>query len=170
PAWVVAAQGAHFEDAIERYVLNPRVGWPTFPVEKQVCTQAMALAAGLPARLSLSATALELSNRKDAAGERLMNQPSKPRRAHKDENPNHTYWFEDRKRLDRLYEYCRQDVEVERELFTRLPQLSASEQALWVLSSRINMRGFHVDRAFAQAARKIAEAAALEIDAELTEI
>src|SRR5262245_36317767 len=130
----------------------------------------MALAVGLPARLSTVAIALELSNRKDAVGERLMHQTSKPRRPHKDENPDGIYWFEDRKRLDRLYEYCRQDVEVERELFNRLPPLSASEQAPWELNCRINMRGFHVHRAFAQAARKIAEAAAPEIDAEIAEI
>jgi DNA polymerase len=170
PNWIVCAHGAHFEDAIERYVLHPRIGWPTFPVEKQVCTQAMALAVGLPARLGLAAIALELGNRKDAAGERLMLQTSKPRRPHKDEDPTKVYWFEDAGRLQRLNEYCRQDVEVERELFTRLPPLSASEQARWELSSRINTRGFHVDRALAQAARKIAEAAAPEIDAEITEI
>src|SRR5215475_14584697 len=155
PNWIVCAHGAHFEDAIERYVLHPRVGWPTFPVEKQVCTQAMALAVGLPARLSLAAIALELSNRKDAAGERLMHQTSKPRRPHKDEDPTKVYWFEDEGRLQRLKEYSRQDVEVERELFHRLPPLSATEQAVWELSCQINMRGFHVHRAFAQAARKI---------------
>jgi DNA polymerase bacteriophage-type len=170
PAWAVAAHGAHFEDAIERHVLHPRFNWPTFPVQRQVCTQAMALAVGLPARLSLAAIALELSNRKDAAGERLMHQISKPRRARKDEDPLQVYWFEDQERLNRLHEYCRQDVEVKRELYNRLPPLSASEQSLWELSSRINTRGFHVDRAFAQAARKIAEAAIPEIDAELTEI
>src|SRR6516165_6980419 len=74
------------------------------------------------------------------------------------------------RRLDRLHAYCKQDVEVERELYRRLPTLSASEQALWELSSRINQRGFYVDRAFAEAARKIAEAAAPEIDAEIAEI
>jgi DNA polymerase len=125
---------------------------------------------GVAGPLSLAAIALELSNRKDAAGERLMHQTSKPRRPHKDEDSTKVYWFEDAGRLQRLNEYCRQDVEVERELFTRLPPLSASERALWELSSRINTRGFHVDRAFAQAARKIAEAAAPEIDAEITEI
>jgi DNA polymerase bacteriophage-type len=170
PNWVVCAHGAHFEDAIERHVLHPRIGWPTFPVERQVCTQAMALAVGLPARLSLAAIALELSNQKDAAGERLMHQTSKPRRPHKDEKPDGIYWFEDQERLDRLYEYCRQDVEVERELYSRLPPLSASEQSLWELSTRINQRGFHIARTRAEAARKIAEAAAPEIDAEITEI
>ena len=99
-----------------------------------------------------------------------MHQMSKPRRPHKGEDPNGTYWYEDQERLDRLYDYCKQDVEVERELFERLPPLSPSEQALWVLSSQINERGFYVDRVFAEAARRIAQAAAPEIDAELAEL
>ena len=124
----------------------------------------------MPARLSAAADALELANRKDAAGERLMHQMSKPRRARQDEDPAGTYWFDDPERLQRLYAYCRQDVEVERELYDRLPPLSPAEQALWVLSSQINERGFHVDRQFAEAARRIAQAAAPEIDAELAEL
>ena len=170
PAWIVCAHGAHFEDAIEHHVLHPRFGWPVFPVEKQRCTQAMALALGLPARLSTAANALELGNRKDAAGERLMHQTSKPRRAHKDEDPRQVYWFDDDDRLQRLYEYCQQDVETERELYNRLLPLSASEQILWELSRRINQRGFYIDRGFAQAARVIAEAAAPEIDTEISEL
>jgi DNA polymerase len=170
PAWIVCAHGPHFEDAIERYVLHPRFGWPVFPIEQQRCTQAMALAMGLPARLSAAAIALELSNRKDAAGERLMHQTSKPRRPHKDENPDGIYWFEDQERLDRLYAYCKQDIEIERELYTRLPPLSPVEQAIWELSTKINARGFYVDRSFAEAARKIAEAAAPEIEQEIAEI
>ena len=66
--------------------------------------------------------------------------------------------------------YCKQDVEVERELYTRLSPLPSDEQAIWVLSSKINDRGFCVDRKFAEAARRIAQAAAPEIDAELAEI
>jgi DNA polymerase bacteriophage-type len=170
PSWVVCAHGAHFEDAIERHVLQSRFRWPVFPIEKQRCAQALCLAHGLPARLRAAADALELSNRKDAAGERLMHQTSKPRRAHKDEDPRQVYWFDDDSRLQRLYAYCRQDVKVERELFNRLPPLSPAEQAIWELSNNINTRGFCVDRAFAEAARKITEAAAPEIDAEIAEL
>src|SRR5215469_1002558 len=170
PAWIVCAHGAHFEDAIERHVLHPRFGWPVFPVEKQRCTQAMALAVGLPARLSTAAIALELGNRKDAAGERLMHQTSKPRRPHKDENPNGIYWFDDQERLDRLFSYCAQDVRVERELYNRLPSLLPTKQAIWQLNYQINVRGFHIDRAFAEAARQIAQAAEPEIDQEIQEI
>ena len=48
--------------------------------------------------------------------------------------------------------------------------MSSSEQQLWELSSRINERGFCVDRKFAEAARRIAQAVAPEIDQELAEI
>ena len=87
PSWIVVAHNDAFETAIEQHVLAPRFGWPLVPLERHRCTMAMALAAGLPARLSAVADALELSNRKDAAGERLMHQTRKPRRARKDEDP-----------------------------------------------------------------------------------
>jgi DNA polymerase len=170
PNWLVVAHGDHFETAIEQYVLSVHHGWPLIPIERHRCTQSQCLALGLPARLSAAADALELVSRKDAAGERLMHQTSKPRRAHKDEDPDGVYWFEDEDRLQRLYEYCRQDVRAEQELFYSLPPLSETEQAIWTLSHTINTRGFCVDRAFAEAARKIAEAAAPEIDAEIAEL
>ena len=44
------------------------------------------------------------------------------------------------------------------------------ERAVWELSAKINMRGFHVDRQFAEAARRIARVAASKIDAELAEL
>jgi DNA polymerase bacteriophage-type len=166
--WIVAAHNDAFETAIEKAIMAPRYRWPEIPIERHRCTQAMCLALGLPARLSAAADALELANRKDAAGERLMHQTSKPRRPHKDENPEGIYWFEDQDRLDRLYTYCGQDVEVERELFNRLPSLSPTEQTIWQLSYQINARGFCVDRAFAEAAWKIAEQAAPEIDQEIS--
>ena len=170
PLWVVAAHNDAFEAAVEQHILVPRFDWPQLPLERHRCTMAAALAAGLPARLSTAADALELSNRKDAAGERLMHQTSKPRRPRQSEDPAGVYWFDDDDRLRRLYDYCRQDVEVERELFNRVPPLSESEQLLWELSCRINARGFCVDRKFAEAARQIAQAAAPEIDLELAEI
>jgi DNA polymerase bacteriophage-type len=170
PNCIVVAHNDAFETAIERDLLAPRHGWPLIPIERHRCTMAMALACGLPARLSAVADALELSNRKDAAGERLMHQTSKPRRARQDEDPLKIHWFEDQERLNRLYDYCRQDCEVERELYRRLPPLSPREQVLWELNHTINTRGFHVDRAFAAAARRIAQAAAPEINAEIATI
>jgi DNA polymerase len=130
----------------------------------------MCLVAGLPAKLSTVADVLELLNRKDAAGERLMHQVSKPRRARKGEDPGQVYWFDDPDRLARLGSHCVQDTETERELYNRLPPMSGAELRLWTLSNRINRRGFHVDRVLVLAAREIVKAAAPEIDAELAEI
>src|SRR5262249_53982700 len=76
----------------------------------------------------------------------------------------------DEERLQRLYAYCKQDVEVERELYDQLPPLPATEQALWQLNCVINERGFRVDRGLAEPARRIAQAAAPKIDAELARI
>jgi DNA polymerase bacteriophage-type len=168
--WGVVAHGDHFESAIERQIMASRFGFPEIPAERHICTMAMAAALGLPARLSAAADALEVANRKDAVGERVMQQLSKPRRARQDEDPNRIYWFEDDDRLRRLYAYSKQDVETTRELYRRLRLLSPGEQVVWLLSCKINQRGFFVDRNFAEAARRIAQAAGSEIDTELSQI
>ena len=152
------------------HILGPQFGFPLVPLERHRCTMAAALAVGLPARLDKVADALELANRKDKAGERLMHQLSKPRRPRKDEDPSGTYWDDDPEKLARWGAYGKQDVEVEREISRLVPTLSPTERATWLLSSAINERGFCVDRVFAEAARKIAQAAAPEINAELAEI
>jgi len=112
PSWIVCAHNDAFEAAIEHHIMVPRHGWPEIPSAQHRCTMAAASALGLPARLSMAAAALELANRKDVAGERLMLQMSKPRRARQGENPSQVHWFDDDDdRLRRLYDYCRQDVE-----------------------------------------------------------
>jgi DNA polymerase len=141
PNWVGAAHNSSFEMMIEKLLLAPRYGWPTIPLERQRCTLAMASALALPGRLEKLGDVLELSRRKDVAGHRLMLQMSKPRRPHKDEDPNRIYWFDDQERLQRLYAYCMADVEVERELYSHLPSLSPSELAVWALDVQINARG-----------------------------
>ena len=170
PNWIAVAHNAAFEMAIEQYLLAPRFDWPQIPIERQRCTMAGALALSLPAKLETLAHALELRHQKDAVGHRLMLMMARPRKARKDEDPTRTYWFEDPDRLGRLYEYCEQDVKAERELFGRLQPLSPAELALWTLDATINQRGFRIDRELAEAARKVAQAAAPEIDAELAEV
>ena len=146
--WIIHAFNANFELTIWHHILAPRHGWPEPKLDRWRCTQAMALALSLPAKLENVAHALELRHQKDAVGHRLMLMMARPRKAHKDEDPTRTYWFEDPDRLGRLYEYCEQDVKAERELFGRCQPLSPSEQALWTLDATINQRGFpHRSRA-----------------------
>jgi DNA polymerase len=168
PDWEVCAHNAQFEIALEHFILTRRHGFPKFPLSRQRCTMAKALACSLPPKLELAAGALELVHQKDKAGQRLMLMMAKPRRPRKDEDPQALLWFEDEERQQRLYTYSKQDTEVERELDQCLPPLSAEELVLWQLDLRINARGFYVDRKLAEAARSVAQAAAPELDAELT--
>ena len=168
--WCVAAHNDPYESVVEQHILHPRYGFPLIPLERHICTQTAALALGLPAKLGRLADALELANRKDAAGEKLMLQMARPRKRRKDEVGEGLVYFDDPERRARLGKYCCQDVEVERELHNLLRALTSSEHGLWTMNSGVNDRGFHVDRSFAEAARKIAQAAAPEIDAELAKI
>jgi DNA polymerase bacteriophage-type len=170
PNWIVVAHNASFEIAIEELLLGSRYGWPLISLERQRCTLAMASALALPGKLEKLADVLELSRRKDVAGHRLMLAMSKPRRARKSENADAVHWFDDHERLQRLYAYCMADVEVERELFAHLQPLSPSEQTIWCLDACINSRGFYLDQQLTVAAKKLAAAAAPEIDTELAEV
>jgi DNA polymerase len=171
PNWIAVAHNAAFEIAIEQLLLAPRFSWPApIPIERQRCTLAMASALALPGKLKKLADVLELSRRKDVAGHRLMLAMSKPRRARKGENPDQIHWFDGHERRQRLYAYCMADVEVERELYAHLQPLLPSEQMIWMLDAQINARGFYLDQKLAAAAKKLAAAAAPEIDTELTEL
>ena len=81
PDRIVCAHNDAFETAIEHHIMVPRHGWSEIPSAQHRCTMAAASALGLPARLGMAAASLELANRKDVAGERLMHQTSKPRTA-----------------------------------------------------------------------------------------
>jgi DNA polymerase len=170
-SWLLCSHNAQFELAILQKILRPRHGWPRIRLAQLRCTMAMGLAAALPGKLELVAEALELLNQKDKTGQRLMLMMAKPRKARKDEDPDGgPYWFDDQDRLQRLYEYCQQDVEVERELYLQLQPLIPQELKLWQLDCIINARGFYFDRTLAQAARRIAQALGPEINADLAEI
>jgi DNA polymerase len=166
PDWLACAHNAQFEIAVERLIMQRRFGWPRISLRQHRCTMAMGLALALPGKLELVAEALELIQQKDRAGQRLMLMMAKPRKPHKDETPG-LYWFEDEARLQRLYDYCKQDVEVERELYHQLQLLDPAELKLWQLDCVINARGFYFDRTLAEAARKIAQAIGPELNAEL---
>jgi DNA polymerase bacteriophage-type len=168
--YLLCSHNALFEIALLRRILQPRHGWPRIPLARFRCTMAMGLALALPGKLESAAEALELLNQKDRAGHRLMLMMAKPRRPRQGEDPDKVYWFDDEDRLQRLYEYCQQDVEVERELHTQLQPLDQQELQIWRLDCIINARGFHFDHDLALAARNIAQALGPEINAELAQL
>lgn len=172
--WPFHSHNASFERTLWTHVLGPRYGWPEIPLEAWRCSMAAALALSLPASLQHLGPALGLDVTKDMEGKRLMLTMARPRKARKKEllppDANGHYWFDDAARRQRLYDYCKQDVETERAAEKRLLPLSPSEQFLWRLDQRINDRGVFVDHPLAQAALKIVQEATADLNRELRDL
>lgn len=163
----VLAHNVAFELAIWNEIMVPRYGWPPLKPEQCECTMALAYAMSLPGALDNAAAALGIQHRKDAAGHRLMLQLARPREV----KPDGTIlWWDDSERLARLYAYCKQDVEVERELHKRLLPLSPAERRLWLLDYRINQRGIQVDVPAIQQAIKVVNAEAERLNNEIRQV
>lgn len=138
----VVAHNAAFELAIWNEIMVKRYGWPELKPEQCECTMAMSYAMALPGALERAAAAVGITQQKDMAGHRVMMQMCRP----KVNLQNGSYtWHDDPDKLERLYAYCKQDVEVERELHKRLVPLSAKEKRIWLLDQKINRRGIQVD-------------------------
>lgn len=144
----VIAHNAPFELAIWNNICVPRYGWPILKPEQVVCTMAMAYAMSLPGALDNAAAAVGLDVQKDQVGRRLMLQMCRPREIKKHDSATGyeaIIWWDDPDKLEKLYVYCKQDVEVERQLYQRLVPLSQKEWRIWQLDYRINNRGVQVD-------------------------
>jgi DNA polymerase len=165
------AWNAAFERIIWRDLFVPRFGFPKVPDDQWVCTMVEAAALGLPMGLGPAAQVLGLGDDgKDADGHKLMMQMAKPRRPRKGEDPDGVYWFDDEDRRQRLYEYCRQDVRVERAIAAKLRRLSDMEREVYLLDQRINDRGVYVDVPLVLAARDLVSVAMDFANEELAEV
>ena len=148
-----SAWNTQFERLIWKHVLVPRYGWPELGVGQWRCTQAEAMAFGLPASLEDAAKALGLVVQKDTKGKNLMLRMSRPRR--RDENG--TTWWDDPERVDGLKDYCCQDLKVERSIAEKIPRLPEQERQVWLLDQRINDRGICLDQNLVKASLAVVE-------------
>lgn len=132
---VFEAHNAFFERAIWTNIMVARYGWPEIPEDKWRCSAALAASKGLPRKLEYVAQVLKLKNQKDPRGQKLILKTNGLKRKVLDGND-----FKD------LCDYCKQDVEVEREISQRLGSLSPQELKVWQLDQKINLRGIYFDR------------------------
>lgn len=109
------------------------------------CTMARAMRMGLPGGLGNLTEVLGFGDAgKDAEGNRLMKQISKPRPtwSKKQTGP---VWFEDAERLARIALYCARDVTATKRVDAILPELEPEERAIWLHVHDMNCRGIPVD-------------------------
>lgn len=164
---LVEAHNKFFEHVIWKNIGVARLGWPEIPEAQWRCSLAKASAHALPKKLEKAAAALQLSQTKDMGGHRLMQKLSKPRKPTK-HNP--AVWHERPEELERLFEYCRQDVRTERELSRALRELSPLELEVWRLDQQINLRGVRIDRALCEKAIALGAEAEAAMHAELAAV
>lgn len=137
---IVVGHNVTFEWNIWNKVCVPKHGWPLLPIDICHCTMAMANYSGLMSSLENAAINAGLNHKKDTAGSKAMLATCRPdKRGHFIDEDSHPEIFQT------LYNYCKQDVEVERELYKRLRKLPDQEYQAWIVDREINERGFFVD-------------------------
>ena len=161
------AWNAQFERIIWREIMVKRYGFPPIRDEQWVDTAAEAAALALPRSLDQAARVLGLDVEKDMAGRRLMLQMAKPRKIR---GSDELVWWDDEERRLKLYEYCRQDVRVERAVKERLKPLSPMEREVYLLDQRINDRGVRIDLPLVNAAQELVTIVTEQGNAELEQI
>jgi DNA polymerase len=158
----VVAHNASFELLIWNHVATKKYNWPPLKPEQTICTMATAYAMALPGSLEKASAATGIAQQKDLAGQRVMRSLSSPKE-------DGTFWqpSEDPEKFAKLYEYCKQDVEVERELYKRLMPLSKQENKVWLIDHTINQRGIAIDVEAAKAAIEMVELEKKRLDQEM---
>ncbi len=123
---------SHFTDRIKA-ALKP---------SQWICTASLARACALPGSMEKAVDALSLPMKKNMDGRRLVLKWCKPKRpSKKDPSIRHT----DPDELQKIVEYCEDDIHATIGLFLRLPELTATERKVWCLDQKINLHGFSVD-------------------------
>lgn len=138
---LIYAWNAQFERLIWWYVLGPDLGLPEPKLEQFRCAAARARAHGLPGALKDAARLLNRPLQKQASGQRLIKLYCVPKH-------NPVIPPED---LALFIEYCRRDVDVERNITSVLRDLDPSEWEDYYVNERINDRGVPVDVKVAEA-------------------
>jgi DNA polymerase len=150
----VVAHNASFEFELWNEVLAKRHGWPRLTIEQMDCTMARAYAMALPGSLDGTAAALGVAQQKDQKGKNIMLVLCRPRMTMPD---GAIAWHTDPDKIERLHDYCKQDVRAECAIDERLMPLSAYERRVWTADHAINSRGVYVDAVLAERAMAIAE-------------
>lgn len=138
----VVAHKAAFERTVLSGAPGWRAGWPSIDLEQIECTMSRCAAIAIPQSLDFAPEILGLSVRKDREGHALMLRMARPRKV--DDDGTITWWDEP-ERLERLSNYCAQDVLTECAIDERVPPLSERERQVWELDQRINDRGVRLD-------------------------
>jgi DNA polymerase len=132
----IQAWNAMFEYAIWNCVCVPKYGWPPLKLEQCIDTMAIAAANNIPQSLGDASIFMDASHQKDTRGRYLIQKLCKPHKGVFNNDPD---------LMCEMFEYCAQDVRTEMAIGSVLRPLTPSEQEVWELTQRINLKGVPVD-------------------------
>lgn len=125
----------------ERLIWTKVCDFPIQPRPDQWdCTAARSRMLAIPGSLDGAASALGVPNQKDPEGKVLIDFFCKPRKDGLFNEPE-----DHREKFERFIEYCKQDVEVERDIGDVVPMLTDVEARTFALDYKINDTGIKVN-------------------------
>jgi DNA polymerase len=148
--WFVA-HNVQFEKAIWRNIMVAQLGWPDIPNSRWHDTQACCAMKVIPQDLETAIKVLRLPHEKDMEGSAITLSMSKANKA--------GYYLRDPVKLEKVYEYCRQDIRGEIEVHGRLGWLPPKERTVWLLNQRVNERGVRLDLGYIRSCQRIVDLA-----------
>jgi DNA polymerase len=170
---LVEAHNMMFEYCVWRFICEP-MGWPAIPFDNWRCSAAKSAAHALPRKLGEACDALDLPNKKNEDGKRLINLLCKPKKLTKAERAEFgadaVIFRETREDLLKLFAYCGDDVDAEIGLSDEVPDLSPFELSVWQVTQRQNIAGVQIDVELCRSALSLAAKAKAKLNAELKRI
>ncbi len=161
-AWNVA-----FERCVWNTVCVSKYGWPHLHIALTRDAMAKSRAFAAPGKLEKAAVVLGLKNLKDADGDRLLKKFAMPRNPTAKDKRTRVRPEEDPVDGAKLYKYNEQDIVVEAEASSCLPDLEGEELEFWLCDQAINTRGVQMDRAGIDNCIAIVDQALTKYNAEL---
>lgn len=164
----VIAHNAAFERMVTNYVLPRYVpDAPKLTLQQMDCTMARSYAMALPGPLEMVAPLVAPGIEKDMEGAALMKRMMKPRKVNADGS---IVWWDEPEKIERLVDYCEQDVVAETAVDNVVSPLTPSEREIWELDQTINDRGVRLDRPLVERAVKLLAVAKVAANKRMSEL
>lgn len=164
-AWNVA-----FEYWVWNNICVHKYNFPPLSPLQIRCAAAKSRAHALPGSLDPAGEVVNIKNKKDKDGKRLINKFSIPRNPTKSNSSTRITPNDDPEDAANLYKYCLRDIEAEAELSSLTPDLSENELKFWQCDHAINVRGIQIDVNLINNCITILEQAYTKYDEELFRI
>lgn len=143
---LLEAWNCAFERWIWTNVCVRKYGWPALPFDQLRDAMAKSRASAYPGSLDPAGLVLDIKNKKDKEGKRLIQKFSIPRTPTKNDPRKRIRPCDDAPDAALLYRYNLRDIEAEAEISSLVSDLTEHEQEFWLCDQRINFRGVQLDQ------------------------